>query len=112
VKEADLVVCAAEQRDLTHQPESARNPLCWNFRGSVVPWTSQQARAVYLRRYADLYLEDPRNGAGVCRTCAGALVVYAEGVEPLVGGYWRRTCGDCGGDLEHREVRADMGDVP
>jgi hypothetical protein len=112
VHEADMVVCAAEQRDLTRQPEALRNPQAYQFRGSVVPWGADNARATFLRRYADLYLDDPRNGAGACRTCGGVLVVHTDGVEPLVGGYWRRVCGDCGGDLEHREVRADLGDVP
>ena len=117
VHDIDMVVCAAEQRDLTKQPEGLRNPLAFHFRGSVVPWSSQEARAMYLRRFADLYLEDTRNGAGVCRTCGGVLVVCsgptaATSIEPLIGGYWRRVCGDCGGDLEHREVRVDLGDVP
>lgn len=111
VKEADLVVCAAEQRDLTRQPERLRDQRAYAFRGSVVPWTPADARATFLRRYADLYMEDPRNPAGACRTCGGAVVLWEDGTRPLIGGYWRRVCGDCGGDLEHREVRADLGDV-
>lgn len=105
VKEADLVVCAAEQRDLTKQPEHLRSSRAAQYRlPPVMAWPSDYARAAYLRRFADLYLEDARNGAGVCRTCGGVLVLSedGQGVRPLVQGYWRQVCGGCKGDMEHR----------
>lgn len=110
VKAADGILCATEKRDLKRPAPRAwaKMPEPW-ANGTILPWSVDDARAMYLRRYADLVMEvfGDDHAMGYCRSCHGVLVLTAAGRKPLIGGFWRHVCGDCGGDFGHQLVRAD-----
>lgn len=108
VKAVDLVLCATEQRDLLKH-DDAWVPAATPWHGTILPWTVEEARQMYLRRYADLVIRDygDDHAMGYCRSCHGVLVLTAAGRRPLIGGFWRHVCGDCGGDFGHQLVRGD-----
>lgn len=112
IKLADMRLCSTEARDLTKRPQGAvQEPL--PFHGVIIrPWSSEDARAMYLRRYSDLIIEDlERTGwhpcAGYCRACQGVVVLTKVGVRPLIRGLWKHICSQCGGDFSHQLVTAE-----
>jgi hypothetical protein len=109
VKHWDKVLGATERRDIMRNDEAWVAPTPPWPNGTVLPWSADDARAMYLRRYADLVMSDygDQHALGYCRSCHGVLALTREGNRPLIGGFWRHVCGDCGGDFGHQLVRAD-----
>jgi hypothetical protein len=109
VKHWDKVLGATERRDIMRNDEAWVAPTPPWPNGTVMPWSADDARAMYLRRYADLVMSDygDQHALGYCRSCHGVLALTREGNRPLIGGFWRHVCGDCGGDFGHQLVRAD-----